>query len=782
MNKSPLPSVGSLPELEDENWDEADLTGEEDSMIWAWGQATLGRLGLGKTGQEDSKDSKVGTVWQAHWNPTPMPTKRGINWVKVSCGSSHSAAVTSDGCLYTWGSGTSHQLGYTKAIQTHPRKVEIAGISDVCAGNQHTLTLTDDGSSAYQFGRKFVSPQVRPKSCRFVSIAVGSWHNIALSESGTIFTWGGNEYGQLGHNNMEGALHPTPVVLDPADTGLKFVTIGGGARHSFAITDFGDLYTWGAGGYGQLGHNDPSQHQLIPKRVTHLPEGVKFVEVDGGTWHSVALTVDGEVYTWGAGGYGQLGHLGKEDLETLVLVPVKVPFPKNTIIVKVVAGDTFTLALDKGGNIWSWGSNLAGQLGYATTGPHQMALSPRQIPFPKHIVFADISAGASHALAVREIPPYLEMDMQHLLVGNSRQDFQVIFKETKYNLHYWLLKIVIPKTDSPKQLHKKFKKIPKSVTLKIFKLFLNYLYTLKISAPDTLTTTEFSEMKACAEAIGIPALSTWCDSYQDSLKSPLSALARKRITPHGPQALSTVLSSVLKDKSTCDFTIQVKGTLFQCHTAILVTRSKFFEAALRSNFSETQKGMMDLQLPYPSVSSFEAFLEYLYTNSCDGVHGLKLALSVYLNSSYLSLDAEPKHLKLISHCIAVIYRSVTNENCLSMLTKLHNANPSGKVKEKIIQYIVDHYEEVASLGELPLLPTQLFQEINVSFNLNVLQKFRALQRQMSLVTPNSATSAHPTPKAPGGGSVNLGSSPPDHRTGGLGAHGTHGAHGAHGDF
>lgn len=103
-----------------------------------------------------------------------------------------------------------------------------------------------------------------------------------------------------------------------------------------------------------------------------------------------------------------------------------------------------------------------------------------------------------------------------------------------------------------------------------------------------------------------------------------------------------------------------------------------------------------------------------------------------------------------------------------MLTKLHNANPSGKAKEKITKYIVDNYEEVAaqglnivatpfsSLGELALLPTQLFQEINVALNLNILSAIRTFQVQLSSCGTTSASipsnpfNSPQTPKTPGG--------------------------------
>lgn len=135
---------------------------------------------------------------------------------------------------------------------------------------------------------------------------------------------------------------------------------------------------------------------------------------------------------------------------------------------------------------------MAGQLGYETPGCHQLSIRPRKIPFPPHITFFDISAGASHALALRGtdkhflvffcvtcfpftcifsistcaffifffalaltrvvIPPYLEQDILMLLNGNYYPDISVSFRDSAYNLHSWLLKAVLPGCGTQKQV------------------------------------------------------------------------------------------------------------------------------------------------------------------------------------------------------------------------------------------------------------------------------------------------------------------------------------------
>ena len=85
--------------------------------------------------------------------------------------------------------------------------------------------------------------------------------------------------------------------------------VSAGDDHSIAITADGAVWSWGGGAYGKLGHGD-EQNQLLPKKVDSLT-GQRVAAVSAGT-HSLALTADGAVWSWGGGGYGQLGRGDRE--------------------------------------------------------------------------------------------------------------------------------------------------------------------------------------------------------------------------------------------------------------------------------------------------------------------------------------------------------------------------------------------------------------------------------------------------------------------------------------
>ena len=97
--------------------------------------------------------------------------------------------------------------------------------------------------------------------------------------------------------------------------GQRVAAVSAGGSHSFAITADGAVWSWGYGDYGQLGHGD-QQHQLLPKKIEALT-GQHVVAVSAGACHSLAITADGAVFTWGQGEHGSLGH--GEDLSNQLL-------------------------------------------------------------------------------------------------------------------------------------------------------------------------------------------------------------------------------------------------------------------------------------------------------------------------------------------------------------------------------------------------------------------------------------------------------------------------------
>ena len=88
-----------------------------------------------------------------------------------------------------------------------------------------------------------------------------------------------------------------------------------GGWHSLATTADGAVWSWGCGAYGGLGHGD-QQHQLLPKKIEALADQ-RVVALSAGEHHSLSITADGAVFTWGQGFHGCLGH--GEDLSNQLL-------------------------------------------------------------------------------------------------------------------------------------------------------------------------------------------------------------------------------------------------------------------------------------------------------------------------------------------------------------------------------------------------------------------------------------------------------------------------------
>ncbi|XP_068458709.1 RCC1 domain-containing protein 1-like [Clinocottus analis] len=183
-----------------------------------------------------------------------------------------------------------------------------------------------------------LSPLLRAKS-----LALSSEHAILLSASGAVYTWGLGSHGQLGHGGLASEEEPRAV---EALLGMPMSCIATGSWHSVCISDGGDLYVWGWNESGQLGlpsrglrkalqlqssqqagavHQDDStspakepqegeQHEDVFISIQAFPAlldvtpSCEIRSVSCGSRHTAAVTTTGDLYTWGWGDYGQLGH------------------------------------------------------------------------------------------------------------------------------------------------------------------------------------------------------------------------------------------------------------------------------------------------------------------------------------------------------------------------------------------------------------------------------------------------------------------------------------------
>jgi len=173
----------------------------------------------------------------------------------------------------------------------------------------------------------------------------------AQAADGDLFSWGYNGYGQLGDGTDDKRNLPVSVTPDFPD---EVVAVAGGNRHSLALLADGTVWAWGGDNYGQLGNGDAADDSLVPTQVSGLPP---ITAISAGGFHSVALAEDGKVWTWGSNDLGQLGNGIVGDAQ----LPVEVPSLSG--VVDIAAGYFHTLALTGDGTVYAWGHNLNGQLG-----------------------------------------------------------------------------------------------------------------------------------------------------------------------------------------------------------------------------------------------------------------------------------------------------------------------------------------------------------------------------------------------------------------------------------
>jgi len=186
----------------------------------------------------------------------------------------------------------------------------------------------------------------------------GAYHSAALKRDGTVWVWGGNDYGQLGDGTIIDKNAPLQVVsLEPY--GIKKVVAGD--FFTVALMSDGTVWAWGDNDFGQLGDGTNIQ-RTVPVQVkgeagTGFLSGI--TDIAAGSFHSLALRDDGTVWAWGYNFFGQLGDGSGLYLDSNT--PVSVSGLSN--VSSVSAGVNHSLALKSDGTVWAWGWNDIGQLG-----------------------------------------------------------------------------------------------------------------------------------------------------------------------------------------------------------------------------------------------------------------------------------------------------------------------------------------------------------------------------------------------------------------------------------
>lgn len=255
----------------------------------------------------------------------------------------------------------------------------------------------DPGSRSGEYGRLGHGDEVRQATPKLVEglqnkavifVAAGGFHTAAIVDGGSLWTWGGGYFGQLGHGDETD--RKTPKMVKGVQQTVAHV-IACGTHHSLMLTESQEVWTWGSGEFGKLGISDEEKH-TEPVMITAL-QGVQIIDVSTGGFHSCALTNQGQMYTWGGGDKGQLGH-GDENNQNL---PVVIEALRGKKVIKMSSGMHHTMALLDNGDVYSWGSGEYGRLGHDD---EQMQTTPLLIDQLVGKGVKEISVGGFHSMAL----------------------------------------------------------------------------------------------------------------------------------------------------------------------------------------------------------------------------------------------------------------------------------------------------------------------------------------------------------------------------------------------
>ncbi|XP_057789960.1 PH, RCC1 and FYVE domains-containing protein 1-like isoform X2 [Salvia miltiorrhiza] len=328
------------------------------------------------------------------------------------------------GDVYIWGEGTGdgiigggpHRVGSSSGVQMDsllPKALESAVVLDVqniaCGGrhaslvNKHGEIFSWGEELGGRLGHGVDSDVMHPKlmnaliNTKIELVACSDYHSCAVTLSGDLYTWGDGHFGALGHGNE--VSHWIPKIVNGPLEGIHVSSISCGPWHTAIVTSAGQLFTFGDGTFGVLGHGD-RESILKPREVESL-KGARTVRVACGVWHTAAVVdvvvgsssssncSSGKLLTWGDGDKGRLGHGDKESK----LVPTSVTALVEPIFCQVACGHSLTVALTTSGHVYTMGSPVYGQLG----NPQAVGKFPSRVEGKLAKSFAEeIACGAYH--------------------------------------------------------------------------------------------------------------------------------------------------------------------------------------------------------------------------------------------------------------------------------------------------------------------------------------------------------------------------------------------------
>ena len=285
----------------------------------------------------DLKEKELSKVEIKSSDTEKIVSKKGIRKSFENC------FVDNDGKVYTWGENYDGELGNGKTDST---------IVPICISDIEGNEL---------------------KGKNIVDIVKSGFFKVALDDNGKVYTWGSNVGGQLGNGTENDSSVPI-CISDTENSVLKGKNIKNISANGYtvcAIDDNGKVYTWGKNNYGQLGNGKTTNSSMpicISDTENSVLKGKNIKNISANGYTVCAIDDNGKVYTWGKNNYGQLGN-GKTTNSSMPICisDVQNNALNNATITKSITRSIDIYAIDDNGKLYAWGGNDYRQLGNGTT-------------------------------------------------------------------------------------------------------------------------------------------------------------------------------------------------------------------------------------------------------------------------------------------------------------------------------------------------------------------------------------------------------------------------------
>jgi len=302
---------------------------ERSGDVWCWGTGENGRMGIGDT------------ISTTAWFNRPVKVIGGHKFIQIVAGRRFTCGLTVDHDAYCWGA---NQQGYSPLGD---------GVVAVDRWAPHPV----------QGGRKFAS------------LGAGKYHTCGITLDGETYCWGMGTNGRLGTGDTVNTTVPTKVV-----GGLRFAKIDGGVASTCALTVEGEAYCWGSASthhkLGALDENgEPISSTVVPEPIK-VTTDLRFVDIEVGPYHACGLATDGKAYCWGHDNRGRLG-VGEDFPGNTA--PTPTPVVGGHTFIEIITGLEHNCGKTPAQEIYCWGDGSEGQVGHGAQG---YVWSPVKITLP----------------------------------------------------------------------------------------------------------------------------------------------------------------------------------------------------------------------------------------------------------------------------------------------------------------------------------------------------------------------------------------------------------------